>query len=82
MLLGSPLFLQIFSTYLLIKTTNLAKLMISENHSYGGGQWTTDIKKKYNLADAVPRHTVQVNENSFFTKNPKYITLARLDSFI
>ncbi|KAJ0040819.1 hypothetical protein Pint_28127 [Pistacia integerrima] len=32
---------------------------------YGGGQWTTDMKKKYNLADAVSRHTVQVYPSSW-----------------
>lgn len=48
--------------------TDLAWLMISENHSYGNGQWTPDMRKRYNLADAVSRHTVQVNENSFYRK--------------
>ncbi|KAB1214677.1 hypothetical protein CJ030_MR5G022126 [Morella rubra] len=27
---------------------------------YGGGQWTPDMRRRYNLADAVTRHTVQV----------------------
>ncbi|KAL6222527.1 hypothetical protein ACLB2K_005919 [Fragaria x ananassa] len=27
---------------------------------YGSGNWTPDMRRSYNLADAVPRHTVQV----------------------
>ncbi|KAL6227290.1 hypothetical protein ACLB2K_001249 [Fragaria x ananassa] len=27
---------------------------------YGSGNWTPDMRRRYNLADAVPRHTVQV----------------------
>ncbi|XP_044470646.1 L-ascorbate oxidase homolog [Mangifera indica] len=32
---------------------------------YGNGQWTPDMRKRYNLADAVSRHTVQVYPSSW-----------------
>ncbi|MBA0592077.1 L-ascorbate oxidase homolog [Gossypium raimondii] len=32
---------------------------------YGGGKWTTALKKRYNLVDAISRHTVQVYPNSW-----------------
>lgn len=33
---------------------------------YGNGIWTSDMRKRYNLADAGTRHTVQVIENFQF----------------
>ena len=33
---------------------------------FGSGQWTPDMRRRYNLADANSRHTVQVNESSNF----------------
>lgn len=29
---------------------------------YGSGNWTPDMRRRYNLVDAVSRHTVQVIE--------------------
>ncbi|XP_062153995.1 L-ascorbate oxidase homolog [Alnus glutinosa] len=32
---------------------------------YGSGQWTPDMRKRYNLVDAITRHTVQVYPRSW-----------------
>ncbi|XP_041005220.1 L-ascorbate oxidase homolog [Juglans microcarpa x Juglans regia] len=32
---------------------------------YGSGSWTPDMKKRYNLIDGIPRHTVQVYPTSW-----------------
>ncbi|KAB2051675.1 hypothetical protein ES319_A12G070700v1 [Gossypium barbadense] len=40
-------------------------ILASQRIEYGGGKWTTALKKRYNLVDAISRHTVEVYPNSW-----------------